>query len=361
MRPSLSLDSSRTETYFLLMPSDDCSTPSTEKKPIVLTCAQPSNKLHLGNYLGAISHWVGLQDDYTCFFGIVDLHAMTLPYTPADLRHHSLDCAAQYMACGLDPRRCHIFLQSHIQGLTELAWVLTCLCPLGQLERMTQFKDKSQRGGPVGSGLLFYPVLQAADILLYNADLVPVGEDQKQHLELTRDLAAKFNHTFSPTFTLPEVQTPEKGARIFSLQNPSAKMSKSDPNTQGTLFLFEPVDSIRKKIRSAVTDSESSIYIAPHKPGIANLLELFHVISGESIESLVNRFEGKTYAPFKEALADAVIAKLEPMQARYQALMRDKAFIVDTLRGGVQAAQLRANRILSKVRRKVGVLDWVSS
>ncbi len=329
----------------------------SEAKPIVLTCAQPSNKLHLGNYLGAITHWVALQDSYECFFGIVDLHAMTLPYTPADLRSHSLDCAAQYMACGLDPSRCHIFLQSHIQGLTELAWILTCLCPLGQLERMTQFKDKSQRGGPVGSGLLFYPVLQAADILLYNADLVPVGEDQKQHLELTRDLAAKFNHTFSPTFKLPEVQIPTQGARIFSLQNPSSKMSKSDPNTQGTLFLFEPIDSIRKKIRSAVTDSESRIYLAPHKEGISNLLELFQVMSGESIESIVNRFEGKTYAALKEALADAVIAKLEPMQARYHALIQDKTFVLDALRAGTQAAQTRANRILSKVRRKVGILD----
>lgn len=327
------------------------------KKPTVLTCAQPSNKLHLGNYLGAIAHWVSLQADYECFFGIVNLHAMTLPYTPADLRANSLDCAAQYMACGLDPKQCHIFMQSHIQGLTELAWVLTCLCPLGQLERMTQFKDKSQRGGPVGGGLLFYPVLQAADILLYNADLVPVGEDQKQHLELTRDLAAKFNHTFSPTFTLPEVQIPEKGARIFSLQNPNAKMSKSDPNTQGTLFLFEPVDSIRKKIRSAVTDSESAIYLAPHKTGIANLLELFHVISGESVESLINRFEGKPYAPFKEALADAVIARLEPLQARYHGLMQDKAFVLETLRAGTETAQARANRTLSKVRRKVGILD----
>lgn len=327
-------------------------------KKVVLTCAQPSNKLHLGNYLGAIRQWSTLQDSHECYFGIVDLHAMTLPYVPADLRNNSLDCAAQYISCGLDPQKAHIFLQSCIQGVTKLAWILSCLAPLGQLERMTQFKDKAgKQNVSVGSGLLFYPVLQAADILLYNADLVPVGEDQKQHLELTRDLAQKFNNTFSPTFTVPEPFIPSSCARLMALQEPNKKMSKSDPNAQNTLFLFEPVDSIRKKIMSAVTDSDNAVRYVPEKKGISNLIELLAVLTGFSVEKIQDNYQGKGYAEFKKDVADAVIALLEPLHIKYKELISDKEYLKTILREGSQAAQYKVNKILSKVERKVGLLS----
>jgi tryptophanyl-tRNA synthetase len=324
----------------------------------VLTCAQPSNLLHLGNYLGALRHWVAAQDKHRCFFGIVDLHAITLPYTPSQLRQHTLSCVAQYMACGIDPAKAAIFVQSHVRGHTELAWILGCLAPIGQLERMTQYKDKSQRAGEsVGAGLLYYPVLMAADILLYQAAYVPVGEDQKQHLELARDLAHKFNHTYSPTFTLPEPLIHSTGARVMSLQNPSAKMSKSDPHTQGTVFLFEPVDSIRKKILSAVTDSQAHVHLAPDQPGISNLLHILAALTQHDPQELAGQFGQQGYAPFKAAVADAVISLLEPLQQRYQTLIEDKAYLMQVLREGQHKAQQVADRTLRKVYRKAGFLE----
>lgn len=327
-------------------------------QPTVLTCAQPTSILQLGNYLGAIQHWVKLQQTHECFFGIVDWHAMTMPYTPAQLRANSLLCAAQYIACGLNPEKANIFLQSQVNGHTELAWILGCLTPIGQLERMTQFKDKSRRvGESVGAGLLFYPVLQAADILLYNADCVPVGDDQKQHLELARDIAQKFNNTFSDTFKLPEPYIGSVGSRIMSLQDPSSKMSKSDPNTQATVFLFEPIDNIRKKIMSAVTDSDNTIKLSIDKPGISNLMHILSLVSGRSIEDIQNEFIGQGYAPFKAQVADAVIALIEPMQKKYNELINNKDYLLSILKKGSQAAQHRANRMLSKVYRKTGLLS----
>lgn len=333
---------------------------SASGKPIILTCCQPTSHFHLGNYLGGLQRWANMQDDYECFFGIVDFHAMTAPYVPADLRRNTLECAAQYIACGLDPQRSHIFVQSHVTGHTELAWILGCLAPLGQLERMTQFKDKSKRiGNSVGAGLFFYPVLQAADILLYNADAVPVGEDQKQHLELVRDLAQKFNNTYSETFKLPEPLIGKAGARVMALQDPSSKMSKSDKNYNNTLFLFEPKESLRKKVMSAVTDSGNDVYADESKPGVTNLMGILSAISGQSYEEISDQFSGKGYASFKEAVADAVIAAVEPLQERYKELINDKEALHAMLKAGAEVAQKRAYKTLSKVYRKTGLLERI--
>lgn len=329
-------------------------------KPVILTGAQPSSHFQLGNYMGAMRHWARMQDDYECYFFIVDLHAMTMPYKPADLRKNTIDCLAQYIACGMDPERSHLFIQSHVTGHTDLAWILGCLTPIGQLERMTQFKDKSKRSGEfIGSGLLYYPILMAADILLYNADCVPVGDDQKQHLELARDLAQKFNATYSETFKVPEPKIAEMGARIMSLQEPTNKMSKSDPNQNATVFIFEPVERIRKKIMSAVTDSGDEVKMSEDKPGVSNLLSIFHIATGHSIEELEGQFKGQGYAPFKSAVADAVIALVEPMQKRYSELSKNKDYLQQVMKQGADAAQKRAYKTLSKVYRKVGLVERV--
>lgn len=330
----------------------------TSEKPVVLTCAQPTGRLHLGNYLGAVKNWVSLQDNYECYFGIVDLHAITVPYVPAELRKNTLTCVAEYIASGLDPSRCHLFLQSHIIGHTELAWVLGCLAPLGQLERMTQFKDKSKKEGAfIGSGLLTYPVLMAADILLYNADRVPVGEDQKQHLELTRDLAQKFNSTYSETFKVPDVDIPKTGARVMSLQNPESKMSKSDPNQSGTVYITDEPNIVRKKIMSAVTDSGSEVKAAEDKPGITNLLNIMSAATGQSVESIEASFVGQNYAAFKTAVADAVVEVLEPVQSKFKEVSQDKKYLNAVLKEGYDAAQKRAFKTLSKVYKKAGFVE----
>ncbi|MBR4596919.1 MAG: tryptophan--tRNA ligase [Opitutales bacterium] len=337
------------------------------ERKVVLTCAQPTGKLHLGNYIGAVRQWVQMQQDYECYFGIVDMHAITMPYVPAQLRQNTYMCAAQYLACGLDPDKCNMFIQSNVRGHAELTWVLACLCPIGQLERMTQFKDKSRKlaegAGDVsiGSGLLFYPVLMAADILIYNADIVPVGEDQKQHMELARDLAQKFNNTYSPTFTLPEPYIPKTGARVMSLQNPEAKMSKSDKNALGSLYIIDTPDVLRKKIMSAVTDSGSSVKFSEDKPGISNLISILSSVSEKSVSEIESEFEGRQYGDFKKTVADAVIAKFDPIRQKYEELMKDKAYLESVLKRGAAAAQRRADRMMGKVCRKVGYVDAISS
>jgi tryptophanyl-tRNA synthetase len=329
---------------------------SESEKKVILTCAQPTGHLHLGNYFGAIRNWVSMIDDFDCFFGIVDLHAITTPYVPAELRQATYRNLALYIACGLDPRKSHLFCQSHVIGHTELAWILGCLCPIGQLERMTQYKDKSQRqdSGFIGSGLLNYPVLMAADILLYNADRVPVGDDQKQHVELCRDLAIKFNNTYSETFKVPEVYIPKTGARIKSLQDPAKKMSKSDPNQSGCVYLLDPPKVIRKKVRSAVTDSGSQVQVGDDKPGITNLLTILSNSTGKPVSEIEKEFEGSQYGPFKDAVADAVIEALGPIQEKYEAIHQDKAYLDSVFKEGAEVAQKRAYRMLSKVYRKVG-------
>ena len=335
----------------------------TPQNKVILTCAQPTGKLHLGNYIGAVRQWVEMQEQNECYFGVVDMHAITMPYLPADLRRNSYMCVAQYMACGLDPQKCSIFLQSAVPGHAELTWILGCICPIGQLERMTQYKDKSKKcqesGGDagIGSGLLYYPVLMAADILIYNADLVPVGEDQRQHMELTRDLAQKFNHIYSPTFTVPDAYIPKSGARIMSLQNPEAKMSKSDKNALGTLYIIDTPDQLRKKIMSAVTDSGSEVRFGEDKKGVSNLMSIYAAVTGKTLPEIEGDFAGCQYGDFKRTVADAVIAKLDPVRLRYEELMADKGYLEEVLRLGSQAAGRRAARTMSKVCRKTGYLD----
>ncbi|MEY5005778.1 MAG: hypothetical protein RI969_866 [Verrucomicrobiota bacterium] len=326
-------------------------------KPVVLTCAQPTGRLHLGNYLGAVLNWGRMQDDHECYFGIVDQHAITVPYVPAQLRENTYSCLAQYVASGLDPARSRLFVQSHVIGHTELAWILGCLCPLGQLERMTQFKDKSRKQESVDAGLLFYPVLMAADILLYNAALVPVGDDQKQHLELARDLAEKFNHRYSDTFKVPEPFISKVGSRIMSLQDPTAKMSKSDPNHAATVFVTDRPEDIRKKIMSAVTDSSAEVRSGADKPGVTNLLSIMSACTGRSVATLEAEFAGKGYGDFKKAVADAVVAMLDPVRLRYDELIKDRGELDRILKSGAEQAQATAFRTLSKVNRKVGFVE----
>jgi tryptophanyl-tRNA synthetase len=329
--------------------------PATRK--VILTCAQPTGALHLGNYLGAVLNWRRMQDDYECYFGVVDLHAITVPHEPAKLRASTLELVAWYLACGLDPAKANVFIQSHVIGHAELAWVLGCLCPLGQLERMTQFKDKSAKQESIGAGLLTYPVLMAADILLYNADAVPVGEDQKQHLELARDLAEKFNRTYSPTFKVPEPFIAKTGARIASLSNPEKKMSKSDEDPSGTLYLNDPPATLRKKIMSAVTDSGNEVLARDDKPGVTNLLHILSACIGRTLPELEAEFAGQGYGAFKGAVADTVVATLEPVQKKYAELMANKDHLLEVIKTGGDAAQKTAYKTLAKVYRKVGFLE----
>jgi len=350
----------------------------SEAKPVILTCAQPTGVLTIGNYIGAVKNWQAMQEDYECYFGIVDMHAITVRRTPAELRNASYSCLAQYIACGLDPEKAALFIQSHVIGHAELAWVLGCYTPIGDLQRMTQFKEKAAKLGfevkseggdikfshdgakaqaSINSGLLYYPVLMAADILLYNANAVPVGEDQRQHLELTRDLAVRFNNTHSPTFNVPEAYIPKAGAKVMSLQEPTKKMSKSDDNEGGTLYLLEDPAKLRKKIMSAVTDSDTEIRLTAEKPGISNLLTLHSVLSGKSVEELEKHYEGSSYAAFKKDVADVVVETLAPVQERYKTIIEDKGELQRILKEGAAKAQSRAYKTLSKVYRKVGFVD----
>ena len=333
--------------------------PESAAHKVILTCAQPTGALHLGNYLGAVLNWQRMQHDFECYFGVVDMHAITKPHDPAKLRAASLELVAWYLACGLDHTKANLFIQSHVIGHAELAWVLGCICPLGQLERMTQYKDMVAKQESVGSGILFYPVLMAADILLYNADAVPIGEDQKQHLELARDLAEKFNSRFSPTFKVPEPYIAKTGARIMSLADPEKKMSKSDENVSGTLYLSDLPATLKKKIMSAVTDSGSEVRIGDDKPGVTNLLHILSVVTGKSLSQCEAEFSGQGYGTFKSAVADAVVAALEPVQKKYAEQMANKDHLLAIIKAGDEAAQKTAYKTLSKVYRKVGFLERV--
>ena len=330
---------------------------SDDAKKMVLTGMQPTGRLTLGNLLGAANNWNKMLDQYNCFFFIPNQHAITVPQNPATLRSSTLYCIAQYIACGLDPDRCKIFLQSHVIGHTELAWILGCITPLGQLQRMHQFKDKSQKQENIYAGLLYYPVLMAADILLYNADYVPVGEDQKQHVELTRDIAEKFNNTYSETFTLPEPLIGQTGARIMSLQSPENKMSKSDPNALATIYITDEEPILRKKIMSAVTDLENKIRFNPQQPGISNLLNIYCAITGissQEAEDKFSRYDG--YAKFKSAVADAVVELINPIQQKFNSIKDDKEYLLSVVKSGASVAQPIANKMISKVYRKVGFI-----
>ncbi len=330
---------------------------SSAKREVIFSGIQPSGMLTVGHIAGALRNWVALQHQYQCYFCIVDLHALTVRQVPANLRRWTLDCAAMYLAAGIDPAHATIFIQSHVPAHAELAWVLSTFTGFGEASRMTQFKEKSeQHSHNVNVGLFAYPILMAADILLYQTNLVPVGDDQKQHLELTRDLAQRFNSAYSPTFAIPEPYIPTYGARLMSLQDPRKKMSKSDPNHNATIFLADDNDAIRRKIQRAVTDSGTTIaYDRDNRPGISNLIEIYHLATGEPIEAIVERFRGATYTAFKAAVADALIAYLEPVRTRFFQIRADEPYLAGLLIAGAETAARVANRTLQKVYRKVGL------
>ncbi|MBN1351766.1 tryptophan--tRNA ligase [candidate division KSB1 bacterium] len=329
------------------------------RKKVLLSGIQPSGNLMIGNYIGALKNWVKLQDQYDCFFILVDLHAITVQQDPIELRKRCYDFLALYIACGIDPNKNTIFVQSHVPAHAELTWVLNCYTMMGDLSRMTQFKDKAKKHAKnINSGLFTYPVLMAADILLYQTDLVPVGEDQKQHLELTRDVAQRFNSIYGETFRIPEPFIGEKqqGARIMSLQDPQSKMSKSDENPRNYIALLDPPDLIRSKIKKAVTDSGTEITYEESRPAIANLMTIHRAISNEPFESLTERFAGKGYAPFKAELADMVVEFLKPIQARFKEIRSDKSELESILKAGAEIANARTQRLMRKVYKKLGFI-----
>ncbi|MEK3789116.1 tryptophan--tRNA ligase [Paenibacillus sp. FSL K6-1230] len=322
----------------------------------VLSGIQPSGQLTLGNYIGAMKNFVALQHEHQCYFMVVDLHAITVQQEPAKLREQSEAVAALYLAAGIDPVKSSVFIQSHVPQHAELGWILTTLTNMGELERMTQFKDKSEGKESVGAGLFVYPALMAADILIYNADLVPVGEDQKQHLELTRDLAGRFNHRFGEFFTIPEPYIPEVGARIMSLDDGSKKMSKSNPNPGSYIALLDEPSVIRKKISRATTDSGSEVRYDPaNKPEVSNLMSIYSQCSGLSLSEVERRFEGQMYGAFKKELAEAVLSVIEPLQQRYRDI-RESGELTRVLSQSAERAQEAAERTLTEVRHRMGFL-----
>jgi tryptophanyl-tRNA synthetase len=330
-------------------------------KPIVLSGAQPSGQLSIGNYMGALRQWVQMQDNYDCLYCIVDLHAITVRQDPSALRKACLDTAALYLAVGIDPAKSTVFMQSHVPQHAELGWILNCYTQMGELSRMTQFKDKSQRyENNVTVGLFDYPVLMAADILLYQANQVPVGQDQKQHLELTRDIAYRFNSIYGNILTTPEPFIPPQGAKVMSLQDPTKKMSKSDENQNNVIGLLEDPKSIIKKLKKAVTDSEDPPVVRfdiENKPGVSNLLSLMHGATGRSFADLEASFDGKMYGHLKMETADAVVALLEPIQLRYKELREDESALLAVLQQGGEKAQARAEKTMSRVFEAIGFVS----
>ena len=331
----------------------------TEKKR-VLSGIQPTGNLHIGNYLGALLNWVEFQNHYEAYYCVVDLHAITVPYDPNKLREHTRQVTALYMAAGLDPQKATIFVQSHLPAHSELAWILTCLSPLGWLNRMTQFKDKSakQQADSVSAGLLSYPVLMAGDILLYQAHYVPVGDDQRQHLEFTRDLAQRFNSMFGETFVLPEVIIPKAGARVMGLDEPTAKMSKSAEGEYHAVYLLDPPDVARKKIMRATTDSGREITFSndPEKAGVNNLLTIYQALTGKEENDIVADFDGKGYGDLKKAVAEVVIDRLTPLQARYEEIMAETGYLEQVLADGAEQAATLAEKTLKQVKENTGFL-----
>ncbi len=331
----------------------------TPKKRI-LSGIQPSGAVTLGNYVGALRNWVELQksDEYECYFMLADLHTITVRQEAKVLRKNAIDLLALFLAAGIDPQKSPVFFQSHIPAHVQLSWVLNCNTYMGELSRMTQFKDKSRKHADnINAGLFTYPVLMAADILLYQADLVPVGEDQKQHLEITRDIAKRFNNAYSETFKIPEPYIPKVGARIMSLQDPTQKMSKSDPNENAYILLLDKPDAIVRKIKRAVTDSGSEVRRGEGKEGIENLMSIYGAVTGKTMEETEAEFEGKGYGVFKSAVADAVVAALEPIQKRYAELTANRDYLEDVYRSGAQIAERTAFKTIAKVYRKVGFIQ----
>lgn len=328
-----------------------------DEKKIIFSGAQPSGKLTLGNYIGALKNWVALQEEYNCYYCIVDLHAITVPQIAKDLRARSLEVLALYLACGLDPEKNTIFIQSHVSAHAELSWVLNTMTYMGELNRMTQFKEKSKKSeANLNAGLYTYPVLMAADILLYQTDLVPVGEDQKQHLELARDLAQRFNSRYSDTFRVPEPYIPQVGARIMSLQEPNKKMSKSDENENAYILITDSAEAIRSKLKRAVTDSVGVIQYNDEQPGIKNLLTIYSKLSGESIEDILSRYEGQGYGQFKKDTAEVIVEALRPVREKYEDLLKNKDYLEKIYSDGANRADAAARKTLRKVYKKVGFI-----
>ncbi len=374
------------------------------EKKIIFSGAQPSGKMTLGNYLGAIQNWTKLQDEYDCFYSVVDLHAITVPQEAKDLRKNTMELLAQYLACGLDPEKNTIFIQSHVSAHTELMWILNTMTYMGELSRMTQFKDKSQKSeANLNAGLFTYPVLMASDILLYQTDLVPVGADQKQHLELARDLANRFNTRYSPTFKVPEPYIPQEVGRVmslqeptkkmsksdenensfillvddadtirrkikrsvtdsigainYSLQEPTKKMSKSDENENSFILLVDDADTIRRKIKRSVTDSIGAINYSDKQPGIKNLLEIYSKLDNKNIDELVSMYEGKGYGVFKEDIAEVIVESLRPMREKYLDLLNNKDYLETVYAMGADKAERQARKTLRKVYKKVGLIE----
>lgn len=325
-------------------------------KKIIFSGIQPSGSLTLGNYLGALRNFATLQDEYNCLYCIVDLHAITVHQDPKELRKNTLDVLALYLAAGIDPEKSIIFIQSHVPEHAELGWCLSTISPLGQLQRMTQFKDKSQKQTEVDAGLLNYPTLMAADILLYQADFVPVGIDQKQHLELTRDLAQKFNSRYSDTFTIPEIMVPKLGAKIMSLQEPEYKMSKSSPDKNSYILLLDSEAETRNKIKRAVTDSVGVINYTDEQPGIKNLINIYASFTGKTPEEIVEMYKGKGYGDFKADVAEVVVEGLRPLRERFKEIRNDKAYLEKVYREGAEKAEKMAYRTVRKVHKKMGFI-----
>ena len=328
-----------------------------EKKRI-FSGIQPSGDLTLGSYMGAIKNWVALQDEYECVYCIVDMHAITVRQVPADLRRRSLEQLAQYIACGLDPKKNIMFIQSHVPQHAELSWVLGCYTQFGELSRMTQFKDKSAKNAEnINGGLFTYPALMAADILLYQPDYVPVGSDQKQHVELCRDVATRFNNIYGDVFKIPEPYIPKVGARVMSLVSPENKMSKSDKDPNGTVYLLDQPDVIMRKFKKAVTDSDTERcvrYDLANKPGVSNLMSIYSACTGKTFEAIEAEFEGQGYGAFKPAVGEAVVETLRPIREEATRILGDKAYLESVYRAGAQKASYVANKTLRKVYKKVG-------
>ena len=325
------------------------------KKKTIFSATQPSGRITLGNYLGALRNWVALQDDYNAIYCVADEHAITVRQDPAALRRQSLELYAQFIACGLDPEKSIIFIQSHVPQHAELAWVLNCYTMFGELSRMTQFKDKSaSHADNVNAGLFTYPSLMAADILLYQADLVPVGEDQRQHVEITRNIAQRFNGIYGDVFTMPEAYIPKVAARVMSLSEPEKKMSKSSPNENSFVLVMDKPEAIMRKFKRAITDSEGGIYRSPEKPGVTNLIEIYSAVTGMTPEAVENEFNGKGYGVFKPAVGEAVVEALRPIREETERLLGDKGYLETLYRQGAEKAAALANRTLRKVHKKVG-------
>lgn len=328
-------------------------------KKVLFSGIQPSGQLMIGHYIGAIKNWKTLMESYHCYYVLVDMHAITVKQAPEELLKRYYDFIALYIASGLDPEKCTLFVQSHVKAHAQLSWILNCYTYMGELNRMTQFKDKSVKHEKnINVGLFAYPVLMASDILLYGTDLVPVGADQKQHLELARNLAERFNNSYGDTFTVPEPYIAPVGARIMSLQDPSSKMSKSDPNANSYIALLDDPKVVEKKFKKAVTDLETEVrYDEEKKPGVSNLMTIFGAITGKNNEEIENEFKGQGYGHFKKAIADATIAFLEPIQAKHKELINNKDYLHDVIKKGAALAEVEAEKMLKKVYEKIGFIQ----